>query len=108
MMQTVDILDRDCRIIDQNAHSQCEATQCHEIERLSGNRENGDGRQDSEWDGDCHNQRGTPACQKGEDHGGSQQTGNHGFRRHALDGSLYKQGLIEQFVNLHARRRCGA
>ncbi len=64
----VDVFHQDRAFIDQHAHGKCQAAQRHDVDRLSGEPQQHDRRQQCKWNGNHHDQGTAPVTQKEQDH----------------------------------------
>ena len=89
----VDVLDRDCRLVDQDADGQCQTTQGHDVDRLTGYPERGHRRQEREWDIQHHDKRAAPIAQKQQHHQACEHDAESALEEQTADGPRHVGGL---------------
>ncbi len=96
----VDVLDGDCRLVDQDADGQRQPTQGHDVDCLTRYPERRHRREDRERNVQGHDERTSPIPQKQQHH----ETREHGtesaFDEQAPDGARYVGGLVELVTDL--------
>ena len=77
--QAMRVLDRDRRIVDQNADRQRQAAERHGVDRVAEEVEHDQRGQDRQRDRDHHDQRRSPRSEKQQDHQRGQAGGDGAF-----------------------------
>ena len=90
----IDVLDRDGRVIDQNAHGKRQSAEGHDVDGLADRAQHDDRRQDRKGNRNRDDQRAAPASQEDQDHQPGQARGNDRFPDDPVDGGADKQGLV--------------
>ena len=106
--QAMGVLDRHRGIVDQDADRQRQAAQRHGVERLAEEIQHDQRGQDRQRDRDHDHQGRAPRAEEQQDHQRGEAGRDRALAQHAGDRLLDEHRLIEQLVDLHAGRRCGA
>ncbi len=79
----IDVLDLDGGIVHQDADSQSEPTEGHDIDRFSDRAKHNDGGQDRQRDRGRDDDGASPTAEKNENHESGQARGNQRFPDHS-------------------------
>ena len=90
----VDVLDRDRRVVDQDADGEREAAERHDVERLAERRQHDDRAEHRQRDRDGDDHGRAPAAEEQQDHDAGQGSGDHALVRHAAIAAADEQRLI--------------
>jgi hypothetical protein len=90
LQQAMRVLDRDGRIVDENADGERQAAKRHRIDGLAKRRENSDRSQNRERDRDHHDERRAPGAEEDQDHQGCKARRDRPFAQHARYRVLHK------------------
>ncbi len=102
--QAVRVLDRHRGIVDQDADGERQAAQGQGVDGLAQEVERHQRRQDRQRNGDHHDQGRSPRTQEQQDHEGGERGGDRALAQHADQRLLDEHRLVEQLVDLEARR----
>ena len=91
-----DVFDGDGGVVHENAHREREPAERHDVDRLTERRQRNQRREHRERNGDGDDERGAPASQKQQDHGGGQARGDERFAHHAGNGRFHEDRLVGQ------------
>ncbi|ARF90813.1 putative autotransporter protein [Burkholderia cenocepacia] len=89
-----DVLDRDGRVVDENADREREPAQRHDVDGLPEHGQREQRREHRERNRDRDDQRRAPAAEEQQDHQRGQARGDQRFAHDALDRRLHEHGLI--------------
>src|SRR3984893_10206148 len=103
----VDVLDGDCRLVDQDADGQRQPAQGHDIDGLTRYPERRHRRQDRERNVQDHDERTAPIPQKQQHHEACEHRAESTFEEQALDGARHVGGLVELITDLNIVRQYG-
>ena len=99
----VDVLDRNRRIVDENADREREAAERHHVDRFAGRGQRGDGGENRERNRDRDDERRAPAAEKDQDHQAGQRRRDDAFEDNRIDRRIDERRLIVDGVQLEAR-----
>ena len=103
----VDVLDRDGRIVDQDADRKSKAAERHDIDGLSEQRKRGQRAQNSKRYRNRDDEGRSPAAEKDEDHQSRQRGRDQSLADDGRDGRLDEVGLVPDELEVHAGRERG-
>src|SRR3981189_1705762 len=103
----MDVLDGDRRLVDQDADSQRQPTQGHDVDRLTRYPERRHRRQDRERNVQDHDERTAPVTQKQQHHETREYRAESAFDEQAPDGARHVGGLVELVTDLNIVRQYG-
>ena len=95
MEMTLDVLDRHCRIIDENTDCQRQSTQRHQVDRFAQRMQHDDGAENRQRYRHRNDARAAPITQEQKNQYRRQQRGDHGLMQHAVDCGTHEDRLIE-------------
>ncbi len=101
------VLDLDGSVVHQDAHRQRHPAQRHHVEGLVQDLEHDDGGQDRQGDRRDDDQGAPPGPQEQQDHERGQAARDRPFADDPGDGRAHEDALVEQEVDLEARRQAG-
>ena len=91
----VDVLDRDRRLVDEDADGQRQAAERHDVDRLPGAPQRDDRRQQRERNRDDDDRRAAPVAQEQQHHQAGQQRAEHRLAQHGLERGRHVARLVE-------------
>ena len=103
----VDVLDRDRRLVDQDADGQRQPAQGHDVDRLIRYRERRHRREDRERNVQDHDERAAPIPQKQEHHQAGEHHAERAFEKQAPNSACHQGGLVELVADLDVVRQNG-
>ena len=101
----VHVLNLDGGVIHQDAHGQRKPAESHEVDRLPQRRENRDGGQNRQRDGQGNDHGRAPGADEEQDHQSSESCGHRPLLEHAADGRAHEPGLIGEFLDFQFWRQ---
>ena len=101
----IGVLDLDRGIIHQDADSEGQAAQRHDVDGFAQKAQGDDRRQDGQRNGHRNDERAAPAAQEEQDHHARQARGDDRFADDAAHRGTDEDRLIGQGLNLQLRRQ---
>jgi hypothetical protein len=101
-----DIFDGYRRVVHQDADSQSQAAQGHQVDGLMQKTEDNHGAQDGQRNRNAYDEGTSPASQEDQDRQRREDGGDAGLADNAADGSANENGLVCELLNLELRRQC--
>ena len=101
----LDVLDRDGRVVDQDADRQRETAQGHDVDRLAEEAQHHHRGQDRQRDRDRDDEGAAPTAEKEQDHQRGQAGGDDRLADHAEDRGLDEDRLVGERLDLQLRRQ---
>ncbi|ARF88207.1 uncharacterized protein BCN122_II1464 [Burkholderia cenocepacia] len=92
----LDVLDRDGRVVDENADREREPAERHDVDGLAERGQRDQRREDRQRNRDRDDQRAAPVAEEQQDHHRGQHGGDQRLVDHALDGRVDEHRLVEQ------------
>src|SRR5438445_612229 len=92
----VHVLERDRRIVDEDADGQPEAAERHDVDRVAESTEQDERGEDRQRDRDRHDDRAAPAAEEHEDHQSGQHRRDGALANDAVEGGADEDRLIEE------------
>ena len=103
--ETINVFNRHRGIVHQDADSQCQASQGHDIDRLAQRRERQQRADDGQRNRHRDDERRTPASEKDQDHGRGQAAGDDRLAHHPADRRFDEDRLVGDWANLQRQRQ---
>ena len=100
----VDVFDFDGGVIDEDADSERQAAQGHDIDGLAESAETEDADENGQGNRDGNDQRASPVSEEEQNHDGREAGGDDRFANDALDGSADVERLVEKGRDMQAFR----
>ena len=99
----VDVLDRDGRVIDENADRERKTAERHHIDRFAGGGQERDRGENRERNRDHDDEGRTPAAKKDEDHQSGQRRGDHALKNDRRHCGGHKSRLVADRFEMKTR-----